>query len=301
MEKAIAFIGFGEAAFYISKGLAEQGCALMKTYDSNWQDPQRGAVIVKRAQEAKVELCSTPDEAIAGADFVLSLTSAKVAEAVARDILPRMSTGQVFLDMNSASPQTKRKIGEIPRPQGVKVCDTAIMASVPMNGHRVPLLMSGAGGDEFAKAMDGYGMRIEVLDAPLGGASAVKMMRSVFMKGYPQVLLECLLAAEEYGVTEQILDSLEESVGGKTVRQLADQLFSATSIHASRRASEMDEVVDTLNEMGLESDMSNAARSRLYNLAKLNMIEILGSDGKMPYQKLVPLLLRRIKSRNNTP
>ena len=295
-EKMLAFIGFGEAAYHITKGLSDQGRGSMKAYDVGKSDPVHGEVIKKRAAESKVKLCETLDETVTGADFVLSLTSAKVAEAVAKEVLPRMGTGQVFIDLNSTSPQTKRRMGELPRPQGVQVCDGAVMAAVPLNGHKVHILLSGEGGGDFALAMDGYDMNIEVLEgAPVGGASAVKMMRSVYMKSYAQVLYECLLAAEEFGVTEKILDSLEGSVGGKSVRQLADQLFCPTAIHAARRGVEMDEVVVTLADMGFEGDMSVAARKRLASLAKLNMVEVLGADGKMPYGQLLPMLLERIK------
>ena len=291
MEKGIAWIGFGEAAYHISKGLREKKFGRMTAYDPAKNDPVRGTIIKAHSIEVGIPLCDTPEQAIQEMDFIISLTSAKVAVNVAQEILPLMRPGQSFLDFNSASPDTKRKIADLERPDGVRVCDVAVMGPVPLNGSRVPLLITGEGKREFFQEMTQYGMRIECLDANVGGASAVKMIRSVFMKGFPQVMLECLLAAERYGVTEKMLDSLEETIGGKSVRQMADQLFIPTVIHASRRASEMKEVIQMLESIGMDPFMSEAAYRRLTKLASLHIVDEIGSNVKLDYQEVLSKIL----------
>lgn len=291
MKKGIAWIGYGEAAYHISKGLKAQGFDKMAAYDPAKYDPLRGETIRAHAEQVGLEVYDTPEEAIAGMDFVVSLTSAKVAVSVANQILPLMTAGQTFLDFNSAAPNTKQAVAALPHPDGVRICDVAVMGPVPINGYRVPLLITGEGREEFAQEMRPYGMRIELLDAPIGGASAVKMIRSVFMKGFPQVMMECLLAAERYGVTEKMLDSLEETIGGKSVRQMANQVFTPTVVHASRRASEMKEVIQMLNDIGMESQMSQAAYQRLNNLSELRIVDEIGSDAKLDYQEIISKIL----------
>lgn len=293
MGKGIAWIGFGEAAYHISLGLKQQGFDRMAAYDPAKRDPLRGATIQSHAEQVGISICDTPEEAIQGMDFVVSLTSAKVAVSVARQILPLMKQGQIFLDFNSAAPDTKREIAALERPEGVKICDVAVMGPVPLHGFRVPLLIAGEGRQEFAQEMLPYGMKIELLEAPAGGASAVKMIRSVFMKGFPQVMLECLLAAERYGVTEKMLDSLEGTIGGKTVRQIADQLFTPTVIHAERRAAEMKEVVKMLHAAGLAAQMSEAAFQRLEQLASFHIVDEIGSDVKLDYTQILCRILNR--------
>jgi 3-hydroxyisobutyrate dehydrogenase-like beta-hydroxyacid dehydrogenase len=204
-----------------------------------------------------------------------------------------MRAGQVYYDFNSASPITKQKIAELQRPEGVKVCDVAVMSAVPLQGSKVPLLLSGDGADEFYHQMKAYGMRMEVIEAPAGAASAVKMIRSIFMKGYPQVLMECLLAAEAYGVTEKIIDSIEDSIGGMDMRQLADRFFTPTVLHASRRSAEMKEVVSMLKDMGHDFTMSEASRVSHENLAKLGLEAEIGADDVIDYKELVPLILKK--------
>ena len=291
MGKGIAWIGYGEAAYHISRGLKQQGFERMAAYDPAKNDPLRGATIQAHAAEVGLTIYDTAEEAMQGMDFVVSLTSAKVAVSVAQQILPKMTAGQVFLDFNSAAPDTKQKVAALDRPEGVRVCDVAVMGPVPLHGYQVPMLIAGEGRDEFAQEMMPYGMRIELLDAPAGGASAVKMIRSVFMKGFPQVMLECLLAAQRYGVTEKMLDSLEETIGKKSVRQMADQLFTPTVIHASRRASEMNEVIQMLESIGMQAHMSQAAYQRLNELASLHIVDEIGSDVKLGYEQMLAKIL----------
>lgn len=299
LEKRIAFIGYGEAAYHISSGLDKQGFSKMIAYDTGAGDPLRGPVIKAHAKEANVKLVSTISEAVDQAGFIISLTSSSVAVEVAESVLPLLKPGQVFMDFNSASPVTKQRISELRRPEGVKFCDVAVMSAVPLQGSKVPLLLSGEGGDEFYDQMKPYGMNIEVLNAPAGGASAVKMVRSIFMKGYPQVLMECLLAAEAYGVTEKIIDSIEASIGGMDTRQLANRFFTPTVLHAARRASEMKEVVSMLIDMGHDSSMSEASKRSHENLSKLGLEREIGADEVIDYSVLVPMILKRNKNSNN--
>ncbi len=291
MGKGIAWIGFGEAAYHISRGLRNQGFEKMAAYDPAKHDLLRGENIQSHARELNISVYDTPQEAVEGMDFIISLTSAKVAVDVARQILPLMKPGQIFLDFNSAAPDTKQKVAALKRPEGVCVCDVAVMGPVPLHGSSVPLLITGEDKETFAQEMLPYGMRIELLDAPIGGASAVKMIRSVFMKGFPQVLLECLLAAERYGVTEKMLDSLEETIGKKTVRQMADQVLTPTVVHAQRRASEMKEVIQMLDTIDMGAQMSEAAYQRLNSLAALHIVDEIGSDVKLGYGEILTKIL----------
>jgi hypothetical protein len=98
------------------------------------------------------------------------------------------------------------------------------------------------------------------------------MLRSIFMKGFTMILFETLLAGQKFGVNELILDSLEQTLS-KSVRELSDLLITRTVIHAERRVSEMEEVVETLRQMHLDSMMSEATRSKLKQLAEAKLNE----------------------------
>jgi hypothetical protein len=53
---AIGFIGFGEAAYHIAKGLRQSGVPRILAYDIHSDTPGRGELIRRRAEETGVRL-----------------------------------------------------------------------------------------------------------------------------------------------------------------------------------------------------------------------------------------------------
>lgn len=291
MENLVAFIGFGEAAFHIANGLKSEGLMNIVAYDINQNDVNKGAVIRKRAEEAGITLADSLEDAYTSARVIASLTSAKVALEIAEAIIPHLVCGQNFVDMNSTAPTVKSDIGRIPRTEGVLVCDAAVMNTVPGNGHKVQIFLSGDGAKDFYESLSKYGMNLKDLDAPIGGSSAIKMFRSVFMKGLPQLMFESMLPAARYGVLSTLLESLNETIKDKTMEQLADNLIVRTLIHAERRASEMKDVIATLEGMGIDASMSRSTEKKLQQLAKLNMVERVGAAPNINYEEAINLLI----------
>ncbi len=293
MENLIAFIGFGEAAFHIANGLKSEGLDKIVAYDVNQDHEKFGAIIRKRAEEAGITLVETLEAAYSNARLVASLTSAKVAYQVAKSVIPNLSAGQVFIDMNATSPTVKHDIGNIQRVEGVQVCDAAIMSTVPGNGHRVEIFLSGEGADTFYSELSKYGMKLSDLNAPLGGSSAIKMFRSVFMKGLPQLMIESMYPALKFGALDALVTSINESLYGKTLDELANMLVARTMVHAGRRAKEMEEVVATLESMGIDASMSMGAKIKLEQLSDMNLIDVIGPEGKMNYKDAIAVLNER--------
>ncbi|WP_312419525.1 NAD(P)-dependent oxidoreductase [Anaerospora hongkongensis] len=288
----LVFIGFGEAAYHIASGLKAEGLTDLGAYDRNAADPQLGGLIQQRAAEVGVKLFESLESAYQAGEFIACLTSANSALAVAKSVIPKLKAGQVYIDMNSAAPTVKADIAEIPRNEGVMFCDAAVMGTVPGNKHKVPMFLAGNGAAKFAAAFSQYGMKLTVLDAQAGGASAIKMFKSVIMKGLPQLMFESFEAAVKYGVLNTLVDSLASSLNGKTVEQLADTFTARTMIHAARRSEEMQDVVATLENLGVDAAMSKATVAKLDLLAKHNWVEILGTNGdKMSYQEAMKALI----------
>ena len=275
----LVFIGFGEAAYHLATGLHTQADLQLGAYDAHADDPQRGAAIRQRAEHTRVTLFDSLENACQGARFILSLTSASSALAVAERILPLLVAGQTYVDMNSAAPTVKQAIDALPRAEGVAFCDAAVMGTVPGNNHRVPMLLAGEGASVFAEAFTPHGMRLTVLDAEAGAASAIKMLKSVVMKGLPQLLIEAFQAGEKFGVLDTLVESLGESLDGKTVEQLANTFTARTLIHAKRRSAEMDDVVATLEDAGVDATMSRASHRQLEKLAATDWHTQLGENG----------------------
>ena len=292
MKYQLVFIGFGEASYNISLGLASEGFTNMAAYDAFMDDPQRGKLIHQRAEEAKVPLISL-EEACAEGRFIASMNSAKVAVSVASGIIPQLKSGQVYVDLNSASPTVEEEINKIPRAEGVRFCDAGVMGTVPGNRHKVPMFLAGDGAKAFCDAFSPCGMKLTVLDAPAGGASAIKMLKSVVMKGLPQLMFESYAAAEKYGVLDTLTESLSESLNGKTVEKLSNTFIARTMIHAERRSAEMRDVVATLEALGVDASMSKATVAKLDALAEEHWAEKMDQSGNMDYKDAIRLWVNK--------
>jgi 3-hydroxyisobutyrate dehydrogenase-like beta-hydroxyacid dehydrogenase len=290
----LVFIGFGEAAYNIASGLKSEGLTDIGAYDINASNPQLGEQIRKRAAEVGVKLFNRLEDAYQDGDFIASLTSANIALNVAKSIIPHLKAKQVYIDMNSAAPTVKADIAKIPHTEGVMFCDAAVMGTVPGNKHKVPILLAGDGAEKFKTAFAQYGMKLTVLDADAGGASAIKMFKSVIMKGLPQLMFESFEAAQKYGVLDTLVASLSSSLNGKTVEQLADTFIARTMIHAGRRSAEMQDVVATLENLGVDAAMSKAVVDKLDHLAEQNWVNKLGTDGdKMNYKEAMKYFIEK--------
>lgn len=279
----ITFIGYGEAAHHISTGLRTTGHLRIGAFDA-----KVSPALEQRAADNQVTLFDSLESACQGARFVVCLTSASSALSIAKTVLPLLVAGQTYVDMNSAAPTVKQAIDQLPRAAGVDFCDSAVMGTVPGNNHKVPMLLSGSGAAAFAAAFSPLGMRLTVLDADAGAASAIKMLKSVVMKGLPQLLLEAFQAGERFGVLDTLVASLGDSLNGKTVEQLANTFTARTLIHAKRRSAEMDDVVTTLEASGVDASMSRATQGQLDKLAATDWADLLGPDGSdMDYRTAI--------------
>lgn len=292
MKYQLVFIGFGEAAYHLALGLKSEGFDRFAAYDVFAEDPSGGELIRSRAKEVGIPLVSL-DEACTEGTFIASMNSAKVAATVAKDILPTLKSGQVFVDLNSAAPTVEKEIDELPRAQGVLFCDAGVMGTVPGNRHKVPMFLSGDGAQAFYDVFSPYHMKLTLLDAPAGGASAIKMLKSVVMKGLPQLMFESFEAAEKYGVLNTLAESLGESLNGKTVEKLANTFIARTMIHAERRSAEMCDVVSTLESLQVDASMSKATVAKLDVLAKQHWVEKMDPSGDLDYREAIQLLVKQ--------
>jgi 3-hydroxyisobutyrate dehydrogenase-like beta-hydroxyacid dehydrogenase len=287
----IAFIGFGEAAQSIASGLAARNAVRLAAFDLRFADPAASAGLRNLAAERGV----APLEDIAGiasADIVLSLVVGAATRAVAASASPHLSQDAIFIDLNSVGPDTKAlAAGEIAAGKGSFV-EGAVMARVPPYAEKVPILVAGTRAGEAAERLNALGMNVEAVGETPGQASSLKMIRSVMIKGVEALLIEALSASERAGVTERILDSVQETFPGLDWRQVADYYLSRTFEHGARRVTEMTEAAETIESFGLKASMSRAACETIATAhAAMKGEGLAVSDG---YRGFVPVLARRL-------
>lgn len=278
MNYVIGFIGFGEAPYNISAGLRDEGMDRITAYDVLQDDPERGPKIRARAKENGVVLAASFEELCRSADFIISMNSPAICVDVAKQALPLLTAGQVYCDFNSADPADMAAVAELPRPEGVKFVDVAVLGAVPKGRHRTKLYLSGDGAEDFYNMYSRWNTVVKLLDAPAGGASAIKMFKSVFSKGIMQLLLEMYVPAAAYGVLDQVVDLTKDTFKTRSVEDFANENLYRTLIHAERRSAEMEAVAKTVERLGYDASISRATCKKLKLLAAQNYKDRIGDD-----------------------
>lgn len=260
LPQRIAFIGFGEVGSILARDLRKAGLTDVIAFDIAFADPASKASGNARQQE--VTVAPSAVEAVAGAELVWCCVTAGSAFEAAKAATPGLRHAPLFVDVNSVSPRTKQETGEAVLAAGGRYVEAAVMTSVPPHGVRSPMLLGGPHAEAFMPIAQALGMRAEVFSAEIGGASSVKMCRSIMVKGLEALTTECLLTARRYGVEKQVLASLADTLPHESWPDLARYMMSRALIHGRRRAEEVREVVRTIEEVGLVPMQSPATADR---------------------------------------
>lgn len=287
-----AFIGFGEAGGLIADGLLAAGAAVPKTYDIliNAESAKTRALLDKARQKG-ITMVKSPVEAVAGADIVISAVVSDQILNAAKSVAPHLTKGHVYLDINSASPMAKKEACAVVEHSGANFVEAAVMDLVPPHGHKVPMLLAGKAAQRVAPLLQSFGMNVRAISETIGTASTIKMVRSVFLKGFSAILLESLVAAGSVGAEEEVLKSLQTTFPQLDWHKLADYYAERLVKHARRQAAEMYEVAETLDHLRIEPLTALATAKRLSWLANKNL-----DDGSVAqpkdYKSLLQALLR---------
>lgn len=248
MQCDVALIGFGEAGstFARAGGWGARACA----YD---MIPARAAAMA----DCGVTHAKSASEALSGAPLVLSLVTADQALAAARDCAPLLAPGALWCDCNSVAPETKREAAAAITAAGGRYVDVAVLAPVNPAQLAVPLLFSGPDAPAAQAALEVLGFsEVRVVGAEVGKASAIKMIRSVMVKGIEALTDEMMAAARRAGVADEVLASLDASEKTIPWAAKADYNLERMATHGGRRAAEMEEVAKTLLALGVAPVMT---------------------------------------------
>ena len=252
----IAIIGFGEVGGIFGTDLAAAGISVT-VYDILLNKEQSREALLGKAKTAKVRAVDTLKECILGAELVIAAVTASSAPSVAKEAVGVLQPGQFYMDVNSVSPETKTKIAETIGKSGADFVEAAVVAPVAPQRLKVPMLLGGTRAAELAKRLQAMGMDTTAVSDRIGVASAIKMCRSVVMKGLAALAIESLFTARRYGAEDAVLASFEATYPSMGwAKNLPDQLARRAVEHSRRRAAEMREVAETLKDVGINPLMA---------------------------------------------
>jgi 3-hydroxyisobutyrate dehydrogenase-like beta-hydroxyacid dehydrogenase len=227
-------------------------------WDLKFARADTGAAERAHAAAAGVQAHDSAAALCAASELVISAVTASSTLAVAEEAARHIQPGTLFLDLNSASPGTKRQCAALLDGAGAHYVEAGVMTSVPPYGIRVPMLLGGAQAAALAARLNDWGMDARAVSEQLGVASAIKMCRSVMIKGLEALVIESYTAARAYGVEEHVLPTLQETFPSIDWAAQGAYFFQRVAQHGQRRAEEMRESARTVREAGFEPLMTTA-------------------------------------------
>lgn len=279
----VGLVGYGEVGRILAEDLHTQGIAVSAfdiKLDSAAGDPLRD-----HARAHGVRLAASHDELAAGSDLVISAVTASQTERVAQACAVAIRHGAWFLDFNSASPGAKQRAAALVDGAGGRYVEGAVMTSVPPYRIRVPLLLGGSGAAELAPLLIALGFDAKVSSDRLGVASAVKMCRSVMIKGLEAMVIESFTTARAYGVEDAVLASLKETFPGIDWEKQGAYFFQRVIEHGRRRSEEVREVAATVREAGLDPWSATGTAERQGWVADLADAGVFGTRGDKDFAR----------------
>ena len=243
----VCLLGFGEVGQALAADFAARGVAGLVRLGH----PVSGCRTARRAapRAAKgVRAAAMREDAVAGADLVISAVTAAQDVAAARSVAPHLKRNAYFLDLNSVSPGVKAQAAQIVEAAGGRYVEAAIMSPIAPKRVASPMLLGGPHAAEFlplARELgftgaevfsDQIGQRVGGEDVPQrhrqghGGAA-----RRVAAGGAP-------LRRRGRGARVAAAICFRPTTGARTARYM----ISRSLIHGRRRAEEMREVARTV-------------------------------------------------------
>ncbi len=254
---SVAFIGFGEVGQTFARGLLASNGVSIKAFDLFFSQNQRHSTI-DQARALGVTTSPDPASAAHAAHLVISAVTANAAEDVARSAAHYLIPGQYFLDLNSASPDTKRRAAEYVNAVGAHYVEGAVMAPVLKPGITVPILSGGPHAESLSRRLNALGMNLTAVATDYGRASAMKLSRSIIIKGLEVLMVECAASAAQWDVQSEVFASLSETFPSIDWPALSLNMQERVATHGIRRSAEMREAAEMVAALGRDPSLVSA-------------------------------------------
>jgi 3-hydroxyisobutyrate dehydrogenase-like beta-hydroxyacid dehydrogenase len=279
----IGLVGYGEVGKILAEDLRQQDITIV-AFDLKLGSGQ-GVALRDHATKHGVKLAASHADLAAKSDFIISAVTASQAVSVATACAAAINQGTWFVDFNSASPGAKQRAAKLIDDAGGRYVEGAVMTSVPPYRIKVPLLLGGLGARELEPLLNSIGFAAKVASDELGVSSAVKMCRSIMIKGLEAIVIESFTTARAYGVEDAVLASLAETFPTIDWEKQGAYFFQRVIEHGRRRAEEVREVAETVREAGLTPWSAQGTAERQAWVADLADAGLFGTKGTKDFAR----------------
>lgn len=293
----IALIGFGEAGTAIARGLAENWRGASRPGDNRPRRliavdtaldlDARGRKLGDEARRLDVAIERGYTAALRDADLIISAVPGEFALDVAQAAAPLLKEGAFYLDLCTVTGAMAEADRIVVEGAGGIYVDVAVMGSFFGRGQKAPMLLAGPDAPRAAEWMNASGFDVKVLGPKPGSASAVKVLRSVLIKGVEALAVESFVAARRQGLLEEVMGCLGD-VDHEGFGQFLARMVETHLVHAGRRSEEMVLVARMLRESGVPPLMSETTYKALHRTVEAGAVPV---DGKVrPLEETLAVL-----------
>lgn len=212
----------------------------------------RGERTARLARECRVSVLDSLEQVVRQSDLVFSFVSTSAATecADAYCALAHLSPPHaLYVDGNSVGPETARALADKLSHAGRDFVDASVNGLAKTISTGGTLFLSGARSGEVAELV-GVGMRVRLLGAEPGRASAMKMLLGGLSKGLCGLFLELASMAERRDMLPEMLDACATIYPG--MAEVIERMLPTYARHAGRRAAELRELEQTAWNSGMQ-------------------------------------------------
>jgi 3-hydroxyisobutyrate dehydrogenase-like beta-hydroxyacid dehydrogenase len=270
MTAIIAIVAPGAMGSAVARRLHEHGARVLTSLAG------RGAATRERAQAAG--LVDADDHQLAAADIILSILPPAAAVGLAERLAPALAEAgrkPIYVDCNAVDVGTVARIAAIIGASGAPFVDGAIIGSPPRPGQPGPTFYLAGGPAADLAGLGELGLRLRIIDGPVGAASALKMAYAGITKGLTALGAAMVLAADRAGAAPALRAELAASQP-HLLQRLGTALPDMYG-KADRWVGEMREIAAFAGP--------DAAEARIY-LAIADLYERIGADFREGRQEI---------------
>lgn len=266
----LGMMGFGEAATRLARDLSKAGFGNIVAYSRSGAKAQPGDLVYERAQSAGVTLVKTVGALAKKSDVIIAMTPGKSALPALKRILKHLRPDHLYVDASSNSAKAMEQAAALVA-DSAKFVDASIMGPVDIMGIKVPFVASGPHAAEFRDRLTAHGMVISVVGSNPGDASAMKLIRSVLMKGLAMLLLETMEAAQRRNILDAVIEDSSVTFNEIPFQKIIRRYIGGTAVHCERRIHEMKECLELLHDMGSTDRATRSTINMLRDMVKMGM------------------------------
>lgn len=243
--KTVAILSPGDMGGAVGRALKENGLDVITCLEGRSERTR------SLAEEAGIRDVPSLGRMLVEADITLSIMVPSEAKATAQRVADAASSsgviGFVYADCNAVSPGTAKEIGKAIDDGGGHFVDGGIIGSPPGKGAAPPRFYVSGERESVMAELDGRGITVKTMGGDAGRASGIKMVYAALTKGTNALYTSTLIAAENLGLTPDLMAELESSQPN-IVKGM--QGITGLPAKAFRWVGEMEEIADTFEQGG---------------------------------------------------